>query len=715
MPSTHPLIASDDASRPNNLSPTLSFVKGGKRKRLSKACDACHKSKRRCDGTAPCSNCYFASKTCTYTDSSGRPVPAPRSAHTERQVVAGSDIPTLRQTFEPAHSPTAMPVPPQLPPAERIAAVKKSRAAGSSTTSPTSTSASSPTLEQVTPPRSQLLSEPDTTNELVNLFFGHCNPHRMILHKPSFSSALSHYALPEYLVLAVCAVAAPLHKSVSARAAHARIAGVPFYNEAVALMFDNAGRLLSEPTVATAQALCLMEMHEVAASHSWTKHYKYFDLALRLLEESLEVHKPDDEVQHTPSSPSVDLYIERECARRCFWLIQVMGWINGIYTYRPMRPRSVQLMESIRLPVDETTFELAAHWSAATKEFLHAPAPRTRYASQFGHVCRILSIYANVQAVVAMSESEQRATALRESTRTLNAWIQSLPAHLRFSEENVEKQEEMFGMSSNTGAWCFFFMHALYPCCYLAVLEGEGRLGEPIPWVRDRLGTIFKATGTRAKNTILSACVLWSYSKYHPDDEQLHRWDRDFERVWGFSVTVVANQWRQAQTLERAQAAASKASANPSQRDAVPPASTDYNGSQPGGTIETQAHGDTGAERRADGASTQTSNARASTGASNQRNAFPADAEQIVQAPLLRSGTNLPSLKASGLLDSWKPPSEAFASALSLSGQAPPARENDRNAVAVSTLLNPEAQPVRTNAVAASMMPVGLDWLENEV
>lgn len=51
-----------------------------KRKRLAKACDACHKSKRRCDGTAPCSNCFFASKPCTYTDSSGRAVPAPRVA-----------------------------------------------------------------------------------------------------------------------------------------------------------------------------------------------------------------------------------------------------------------------------------------------------------------------------------------------------------------------------------------------------------------------------------------------------------------------------------------------------------------------------------------------------------------------------------------------------------------------------------------------------------
>lgn len=41
-------------------------------------------------------------------------------------------------------------------------------------------------------------------------------------------------------------------------------------------MFDASGRLLSEPSLATAQALCLLEMHEVAASHSWTKHYRYF-------------------------------------------------------------------------------------------------------------------------------------------------------------------------------------------------------------------------------------------------------------------------------------------------------------------------------------------------------------------------------------------------------------------------------------------------------
>ena len=47
----------------------------------------------------------------------------------------------------------------------------------------------------------------------------------------------------------------------------------------------------------------------------------------------------------------------------------------------------------------------------------------------------------------------------------------SLPAHLEFSEENVEQQLMMFETSSNTGAWCFCFMHAMHPCCFLALLE----------------------------------------------------------------------------------------------------------------------------------------------------------------------------------------------------------------------------------------------------
>ena len=77
----------------------IAFMKGPKRKRLAKACDACHKSKRRCDGTAPCSNCYFASKKCSYTDASGRPVPAPRLFKLDRSDTG----PEIRQAPYPPY------------------------------------------------------------------------------------------------------------------------------------------------------------------------------------------------------------------------------------------------------------------------------------------------------------------------------------------------------------------------------------------------------------------------------------------------------------------------------------------------------------------------------------------------------------------------------------------------------------------------------------
>ena len=79
-----------------------------------------------------------------------------------------------------------------------------------------------------------------------------------------------------------------------------------------------------------------------------------------VLEEALEVAKFDNtRVLGTHDDiKSRQFRIERECTRRCFWLIQCMHWINGIYTYRAMAPRSTELMKIIPLPMDEDSFEL---------------------------------------------------------------------------------------------------------------------------------------------------------------------------------------------------------------------------------------------------------------------------------------------------------------------------------------------------------------------
>ncbi|RPD64404.1 hypothetical protein L226DRAFT_460309 [Lentinus tigrinus ALCF2SS1-7] len=652
---------------------SVAFVKGAKRKRLSKACDACHKSKRRCDGTAPCSNCYYASKNCTYTDAAGRPVPAPRiNASAERAAIPNATvIPAIPATEAPpwaGQATLATPSVPQQSTVERDPSTKRSRKGpGAPDSSPPMGSTGSASPEAAAPPL-----DPALAHELVNIFFAHCNPQRMVIHKPSFIADFGLNKVPYYLLLAVCALAAPLCKTIASKASHPRLAGVPFFQNALALMFDNSGRLLSEPTVSTAQALCLLEMHEIAASHSWTRHFRYFELALQVLEGSLHVDRPDNSAPASPSDPDAVMhFIDGECTRRCFWLMQLMAWISHIYTHRGVRPRMAELADIVRLPIDETTFELASLTTSATSEYMRRPAPRTRYASQFGHVLRILEIYHNVETVLTNKEGPARLAAITPLRKELDEWAASLPSHLQFTEDNLDTQITMFETSSNSGAWCFCFIHALHPCCHLAILEGEGKLGDPIPWVRNQLNLIFNAAGTRAKTSILSACALWSYSKYSGDDPQIHVWDRDFEKLWGFKVVAVAEQWRQSQAKEKERAHAAAQQQQQLQQMYQPrePKSSSNSPtsahSSPGLGGHVQAVAQPYEGRREGG------NPRALL----RSNVSMPDLESVAyshahaHAHAGAAQTNLPSLKQSGLLDSWKPPSEAFANSLSLGAQ----------------------------------------------
>lgn len=108
------------------------------------------------------------------------------------------------------------------------------------------------------------------------VFFTHCHPARAIIHKPNFSAALSHNRVPSYLLHAVCALAAPLSKQPRIRTTPSRYAGKPFAQEALSLMFDGAGRLVCEPNLATAQALSLLQMHDILVKDKnvlWNSRY----------------------------------------------------------------------------------------------------------------------------------------------------------------------------------------------------------------------------------------------------------------------------------------------------------------------------------------------------------------------------------------------------------------------------------------------------------
>ena len=156
-----------------------------------------------------------------------------------------------------------------------------------------------------------------------------------------------------------------------------------------------------------------------------------------MLEGSLEVQRPDETVPPSPNdSEGILRFIDRECTRRCFWLIQTMEWISDIYTHRGVKPRMVELADVVRLPIDEAIFELTSLTSSASGcfhitlahpplilvclavEYLRRPAPRTRYASQYGHMLRILEIMDNVEKILGAYLARERCRAAHRYLRS---------------------------------------------------------------------------------------------------------------------------------------------------------------------------------------------------------------------------------------------------------------------------------------------------------
>ncbi|TFK51744.1 hypothetical protein OE88DRAFT_1464712 [Heliocybe sulcata] len=690
MPVSHNHYAQEAGNRDHKQ--PAACAKVPKRKRLAKACDACHKSKRRCDGTAPCSNCYFASKECTYTDASGRPVPAPRAGHPSEDNQARGQNAALDGA--PVHAgPAAMRTHPQTQPVQLPSPLgssdlqeldgtgdRKRRRVEQAPNYSAPMIPSPPQALLMRPPSLERSTSPDAalTRELVNLFFTHCHPSRLILHKPSFSATLSHNGVPPYLLHAIYALAAPLSKQPGIRTRPARLAGKKFFNEAVTMMFDSAGRLCCPPDLVTAQALCLLQMHVVQTSHPTTAPVKYHDLALGILE-TAGVHNPDNPViTPLPSPEHIRGSIERECLRRVFWFIYWIELLRQTYAHKSMLLRPDGQNENVRLPVDETSFELAVH--ITLPEYLHFPPPRMRYASEFGHLIRVTKIMTEFETKVCPScnggmlqDDRARAILLQHAEKQLDDWAQSLAEHLRFNEQNLQLQISMFETSSNTGAWCFFFMHAVHASCVLAINELKRSIkGEPpnsmLDWARSTLNQILSSLGNRAKNSFILAAILWPLYKYcKEDNQQLREWSAAYQEFWGVEIKDLALSSQSPHPPELYTAALAGPTSRPPEFPfAVPPPNA-----KPGNQELDDPYVPDGRSERADG-----------------------------------SGPLLPSLKASGLLETWRPvgdPNGPVSAPWNGTNPSPATRDGTVNMMDATHHPHP-----------AAGVPVGMPWLANE-
>ncbi|EST09010.1 Zn(2)-C6 fungal-type DNA-binding domain protein [Kalmanozyma brasiliensis GHG001] len=244
---------------------TIYAATGRKRKRLQKACVACHKAKRRCDGGLPCSNCDFSGRTCCYSDANGKMViPTARVANEAGQS-SGSSAGHSNANLHPSEA---------LTPA--YTAVSASSPNGSDLSgrprANTMSSKSSPmsignaglraegllTIDDVAPERRR---------DLISIFFSQIHPFSCVMDEISFLRDLSTSEVPSYLLMAMFALAARFEQGISEAERERRFAqGEGFARSARRMLQDedqDGFTLLDRPDVDLSLTLCFLSAHEL--------------------------------------------------------------------------------------------------------------------------------------------------------------------------------------------------------------------------------------------------------------------------------------------------------------------------------------------------------------------------------------------------------------------------------------------------------------------
>lgn len=210
------------------------------------------------------------------------------------------------------------------------------------------------------------------------VFFTHCHPHRLIVHSASFHADLCRGRVPSYLLNAICAVSAPLSQNPLVRVSPIRESGRKFVETALAELFDSEGQL-KVTGVDVAQTLVLIQTYNVYKESRMQGqlqlygklriidpdlelviHLETIERALHIIH-SLRILETGNQASDAASLSADELYtraIQRESARRTFWVIHLVELLGAVFTRRPTT-YSLDDLAGVRLPCDEASFDLA--------------------------------------------------------------------------------------------------------------------------------------------------------------------------------------------------------------------------------------------------------------------------------------------------------------------------------------------------------------------
>ncbi|KAN0061684.1 hypothetical protein ACQY0O_005676 [Thecaphora frezii] len=481
---------------------TVYAATGRKRKRLQKACVACHKAKRRCDGGLPCSNCDFSGRTCCYSDASGKMVlptaragpstaPAPIMARAQNS----PDVPSSQQLThtQPHHvfvdsRANANAVTGQDPnhnPSNSNGAgsnnggVKGNIAPSNGALPGRSTSGSvrpSFAHSSLSPSRSPKLGAslsdvsnladipPERRRELISIFFTQLHPFSSVIDEISFLRDLSTSEVSPALLFAMFALAARFQQNVDD---HYRFAAGEAYARSARMMLSeedgDGASALERPSLETATTLCFLAAHE-AGMGRLQRALLYSSASVRMVV-ALKFHEGAiPEARQLPySRDSFSSNARRNSCQRLVCVSWALDILVASLSGQVPSARADEIDASLAIfrtsnsdDVSRAYFSMAQIFGVFARVLDHARAMRTQQQSLGGG-----------KGLDAVDHARAR-EGVRSCEDSLHAWAEQLTAEEKFDEANLSNtskalaEVETGAVSDKAGCWAM--MHMMAEC-----------------------------------------------------------------------------------------------------------------------------------------------------------------------------------------------------------------------------------------------------------
>lgn len=450
------------SSSPSSSQPMM-IATGKKRKRLQRACVACHKAKRRCDGGLPCSNCDFSGRTCAYSDSQGKAVPPTKrtlrpseAAIQEQQLHQYHPQPSpslhsqhLQQVTSAAapshHGPRSMQgysmhtlnTSPTMPPSMSIRTSSHSPPLNGYAMSPTDNHSSSSSSRRVSEPN------PEVRRELLLVFFSKVHPWSCVLDEISLLRDLSSMSASPAILFAIYALSARhAHRNAGNAVRYAHLVddvgdGAAYAAEARRVLqtenpVTGMSALDGDLSLDTRQALCLLACFEFESGR-YERAASYMQLCSKHVTALRRASGPENEPSERHEGSQ-----QRQLSKRLTCIVAVLDICISIACGRAPLLRTWDLEFAINA--------IKGPSSGRSNEGSSNDDPITNALSQLLSITLVLSnaldIHRRAKSAVP---STAEVTVLEADTQRnvhaceqfLQRWADQLCDRLRFDEESL--------------------------------------------------------------------------------------------------------------------------------------------------------------------------------------------------------------------------------------------------------------------------------------